>query len=85
MSRPRDVRKMSLHVIERARHRTKERCIMLHTEKAELLPARQTLGFWGGSNFAIVHQGQLNVAGNLGGAHNFAFAGGRQTAVVIQF
>jgi hypothetical protein len=55
-------------------------------EKAELLPARETLGRFGrsSSNVAIVGQGQLNVAANFWGCGNVAVAGGSQGALVIQ-
>ena len=57
---------------------------MLHTEKAALLPARDTRGFVFIKNIAVVAQNQNNFATNWGGYVNSASAGGYQSVVVIQ-
>jgi hypothetical protein len=59
---------------------------MEHTEKAELLPARDTLGFFAGiKNLAVFGQNQTNIAVNAFYAEgNYASAGGYQSVWIVQ-
>jgi hypothetical protein len=59
---------------------------MEHIERAELLPARDTLGFVFIKNLAVFGQNQTNIAANGFGAYgNTAIAGGSQSVTLFQF
>jgi hypothetical protein len=67
-----------------SRNRPKE-MLMLHREKADLLPPRETLGLILVKNAAVFGQNQTNVAANgLGAWCNYASAGGCQSVVIVQ-